>query len=313
MFLFDRYCRSDKLVILDNGHNLNALYYFGKKMESMQGALIDMHQKWILCLVFIVLIIGQGPFQLLAAPLEEEQAHPVEQLVGENLSYDISFLWFKHLAEGSIRLERGEQSGTYLAVMEAKTLGVAAFFTRHRVEKYQTLMEIGPAGTLRPLIHSSHTYKGEGDEQKEKLTSYRFDYENRQVRFEKIKYLQSVADELLPLEIDGPVYDILSAFYNLRLGVLGDLDDQTIKIPAFHRKGIEDIIVAPVKKLTGANKKFFSDQKTICKVLVNPSVFKTNGRELFVSFDATQRLEKGVIKNVIGLGDVKGILRPATP
>ncbi len=53
--------------------------------------------------------------------------HPIQSLVGESLAYDISFLWFDHLAEGSIQLFRGEKPGTFLVVLEAKTLGWPLF------------------------------------------------------------------------------------------------------------------------------------------------------------------------------------------
>lgn len=267
--------------------------------------------KKYLCLLLSLLILAIGQVATVSAAALSD-THPVEKLVGEQLAYDVSFLWFKHLAAGTIRLERGEQPGTYLAVMEARTRGFAAFVTKNRIEKYQTLMEIGPDGFLRPLVHSSHTFKGQGKDQKEKMTSYRFDYENRQVQYKKIKYHRVDADELLPLETDGPVYDILSAFYNLRLEAFGSLTEREIRMPTFHRKGVEEIIVAPVADLNNGDRQFFATKGTLCKVLVDPSVFKTNGRELFVSFDANNRLERGIIKNVIGLGDVKGVLRQVT-
>jgi len=256
--------------------------------------------------VFFLLLITSAKADI--AP----QLHPVERLVGEQLAYDVSFLWFKRLAEGTIRLQRGEVPGTYLATMEARTRGFAAFVTKHRIEKYQTLMEIGPDGLLRPLLHSSHTFKGQGEQQKEKRTSYRFDYDTRQVHYKKIKYHRIAADEFLPLETEGAVFDILSAFYNLRLESFGVIGSQEIRLPTFHRKGVEDIVVAPVAKLKSSEKSFFAGNGALCKVLVDPSVFKTNGRELFVSFDKENRLERGIIKNVIGLGDVKGVLREVT-
>lgn len=264
--------------------------------------------RWLL---IVLLFLATWPASTVVAATDAD-VHPVEQLVGEQLAYDVSFLWFKRLAAGSIRLERGEQPGTYLAIMEARTRGFAAFVTKNRIEKYQTLMEIGPDGFLRPLVHSSHTFKGQGKDQKEKLTSYLFDYEKRQVQYKKIKYHRVAADELVPLGTDGPVYDILSAFYNLRLEAFGTLADQEIRMPTFHRKGVEEIVVAPVTKLNNGDKQFFTTKGTLCKVLVDPSVFKTNGRELFVSFDENNRLERGIIKNVIGLGDVKGVLRQVT-
>lgn len=237
--------------------------------------------------------------------------HPVEMLVGEQFSYDVSFLWFKRLAEGTISLQRGEAPGTYLAIMEARTLGIAAFFTKNRVERYQTTMEIGPDGVLRPLVHSSHTFKGQGKTLREKKTTYTFDYVAGKVGYKKIKSNRITADELLPLGTDGPVFDILSALYNLRLGTFGSFAEQRIYIPTFHRKGIEDIVIAPAGDISRKDKKFFSKSGTLCKVLVDPSIFKTKGRELLISFDEQNRLQKGIVKNVIGLGDVKGVLRPA--
>ncbi|MDX2481161.1 MAG: DUF3108 domain-containing protein [Desulfuromusa sp.] len=256
----------------------------------------------ILFAIFVILFAGGVVFA-------GSVVHPVENLVGERMDYDISFLWFDRLAEGSIRLERGEQPGTYLATMEAKTLGFAAFVTRHRVEKYQTLMEIDADGFLRPLVHSSHTFKGTGESRKEKNTTYDFDFLNRQVHYKKLKSQRVVADEQFLLETGESVFDILSAFYNIRLGAFGPFNKDSIHIPTLHRKGVEEIVVVPINELTGKNEKFFSKKITVCKVLVDPSIFKTNGRELFVGFDEKNRLARGIIKNVIGLGDVKGVLR----
>ncbi|MCK4690360.1 MAG: DUF3108 domain-containing protein [Desulfuromonadales bacterium] len=259
----------------------------------------------VLILLFVPLIVS------VEAQLENssQKNHPIENLVGEKLYYDVSFLWFKRLAEGSISLQRAEQPGTYLAVMQARTLGMAAFFTRNRIEKYQTLLEIGPTGLLRPLVHSSHTFKGSGDQQREKRTTYRFDFSARQVHYKKVKNGRVDADELLSLETDGPVFDILSAFYNLRIESFGKIAHRKIVLPTFHRKGVEEIVVAPVEKLSSSEQKFFADTTLLFKVLVDPSVFKTKGRDLYVGFDEKNRLEKGIIKNVIGLGDVKGVLR----
>jgi len=235
---------------------------------------------------------------------------PIERLVGEKLSYDVSFLWFDHLAEGTISLTRGQQPDTYVATLEARTRGFAAFVTNNRVERYQTIMEIGPDGFLRPLVYSLRTLKGKGKNQREKVTSYSFDYEHRQVTYRKIKDHVIHADDILPLKTDDQIFDILSAFYSLRIGSFGPIDQRKIHMPTFHRKGVEEIVVAPIKK-TGENKRFFADDKTLCKVLVDPEVFNTNGRDLLVSFDENNRPQKAVVKNVIGLGDVKGVLRQA--
>ena len=233
----------------------------------------------------------------------------IQSLVGEYLSYDISFLWFNHLAEGTIRLTQGEQPGTYLVVMQAETLGVAAFFTRHRIEKYQTLMKVGATGLLLPLWHSSHTIRGDGKSRREKVTKTSFDYVSSRVRFQKIKNGKVYADQWYEMDKDRPLFDILSALYNLRLGFYGQPGRDTIHIPTFHHKGTQDIIVEPLDKLNHKDKKYFSENSIPCRILVDPSVFGTKGRVILVSFDAGMQPEKGIIKDVIGLGDVRGKLR----
>ncbi len=235
--------------------------------------------------------------------------HPIQSLVGESLAYDISFLWFDHLAEGSIQLFRGEKPGTFLVVLEAKTLGLAAFFTRDRVEKYQTLMEIGASGLLQPLWYSSHTIRGSGKSRSEKTTKYTFDYKTNQVRYQKLKNGHTYDDKLYPLEKNRPLFDILSALYNLRLGFYGNLGKDHLQIPTFHRKGPQDIVVDPLKNMSKKDRKFFAADPIQCRILVDPSVFGTKGRDILASFDNLMRPQKGIIKNVIGLGDVRGQLR----
>jgi len=238
------------------------------------------------------------------------QTHPITSLLGEKLEYDISFLWFDHLAEGSISLIRGEEDGTYLVTMEAKTLGVAAFFTRNRVEKFQTLMRIGNDGLLQPLWHSSHTLRDKENGSSEKISRYIFDYENQQVRYQKSKNNRTYKDQWFELESDNQLFDILSALYNLRLGYFGSVGKERLLVPTFHRKGQQDIVVEPLTDLCEKDRKFFSSAATTARILVDPSVFGTKGRDVLASFDAMMRPQKGIIKNVIGLGDVRGTLRP---
>lgn len=239
------------------------------------------------------------------------QTHPVEALVGEKLEYDISFLWFDHLAEGAITLTRGQEEGTYLVTMKARTLGVAAFFTRNRVEKFQTLMRVGKDGSLQPLWHSSHTIRDKGKSVTEKISRYAFDYENQQVRYKKIKNNHAYDEQLFELDSKQNLFDILSALYNLRLGYFGTVGEGRLLIPTFHRKGQQDIVIEPLADISRKDRKFFSNTATTARILVDPSVFGTKGRDVLASFDAMMRPQKGIIKNVIGLGDVRGILRPS--
>lgn len=256
----------------------------------------------ILCFLFLSPVLALGT-------VHNASPHPIENLVGERLEYDISFLWFDHLAEGSLELVAGETEGTYLATLEAKTLGVAAFVTRKRVAKYQTLMVIGDDGILAPVWHSSHAIRGEGDSRKEKVATYSFDFKGEKVRYQKQKNSRAYSDKWYDLEPGKAVYDILTALYNLRLGLLGAADQKRILIPTFHHKGPQDIVIESIDLTQFKDRSFFSGDYIVSKILVDPSVFGTKGRDIYASFDRKNRPTRGIIKNVIGLGDVKGTLR----
>ena len=265
-------------------------------------------QKSIIILIFCLFFVCP-PTIVRAVETFRSDNHPILSLVGETLLYDVSFLWFQHLAEGSLSLSEGEDPDTFLVVLEAKTLGVAAFFTRDRVEKYQTLMKIGPGGLLIPIWHSSHTIRGKGSSRREKVTRYDFDYASGQVLYQKIKDGRTYADQVYPLKQEIQLFDILSALYNLRLNFYPKLEMGAILIPTFHRKGPQDIVVTPLKEASHKDKKFFNADPLQYRILVDPEVFGTKGRDILASFDGQLRPSKGIIKNVIGLGDVHGTLR----
>ena len=52
----------------------------------------------------------------------------------------------------------------------------------------------------------------------------------------------------------------------------------------------------------------FADDLILCKVLLTPETFKTKSRDVYVGFDPQLRPRLAVVKNVIGLGDVRGKL-----
>ena len=74
----------------------------------------------------------------------------VAAMLNEDLRYDIAFLWFSHVAVGRIRLQPGAVAGTYIASLDARTLGLTAFLTRHRRSRYESTMELSN-GRFRPL------------------------------------------------------------------------------------------------------------------------------------------------------------------
>ena len=236
-------------------------------------------------------------------------SHPINKLVGEKLLYDISFLWFDRLAEGTISLQSGPDMDTYLVVMEARTLGVAAFFTGNRVERFESLDASRQRGALLPVTHSSHTIRDKKGKRRERIKHYYYDYTLHKVRRQEIKDGQIKKEHWYDLDPQKPLFDILSALYNLRLGYFGPVGNRTLQIPTFHRKGPQAIVIEPIKELKSSERRYMQGSAHVARILVDPEVFGTNGREIIASFDANMLPFRGIIKDVIGLGDVKGQLR----
>lgn len=258
-----------------------------------------------LLVVFLLL-----PTLVFADQTTSKPGHPIAKMLGEKLSYDVSFLWFKRLAAGTISLSPGPEPGQYIALLEARTLGLTAFLTRDRVEKVETLMEIGPDGLLRPLVQNALTIKGEGSSQTERVRSYHFNYDQRAVFYKNWKTGKESQEKTYPMDKDGPVYDLLSAFYNVRAGMFGPVvRGDHLALPTFTRRGTEDIVIARVVEEEQKRHTFFPQGTVLCKVLVDPDTFGTNGRDVFVGLDDEMVPRRVIVKNVIGLGDVRGVLK----
>lgn len=262
--------------------------------------------------VIILLAFTLPAVGVFAAQAVLESGHPINRMLGEKLSYDISFLWFDHLAEGTISFSSGPETGQYTALLEAHTLGIAAFLTRNRVERIETVMEIGPDGLLRPLVKNKHSTKGVGDSKKERIRISKFNYADHTVLHEKWSTGKPSQKKIYPLGQKEQVYDILSAFYNLRAGLFGPvIYGPALTLPTFTLRGIEEIMVSRVAEDEPNRHSFFPDGTILCKVSVDPDAFGTKGREIFVGFDAQMIPHRAVVENVIGLGDVRGLLRNA--
>lgn len=263
-------------------------------------------------LLFCFLMVISAPAQEIAA---DEAAlstvTPIAEILGENYYYDISFLWFDHLAEGRIMLEKGEQSDTYRAMLEARTLGVAAWLTGDRVQRYVSVMRVADDGSLSSLIYESHILKKKKGKIDNRVKRYTFDSENRTILYQKFKGEKKVSEELIPWSHEEWPDDFLTAFYNFRLGNSGPLvPGASYRIPTFKREGPADIQIEILPEKARPSKSFFPAGGHLVKVILDPDVFETAGGDVFMWMDASGRPVKGLVEKVIGLGDVKGTMRP---
>ncbi len=234
----------------------------------------------------------------------------IESMVGESFVYDIAFLWFDRLAEGQLQLSRGEREGTYRAALHARTLGVAAFVTRDRMNSYEALMEQMPDGMLRTLVYESRLSKGRGSDRRRRTNRYEFDYAANLVRHVRLKQGEPHKNEDLAMPEGDFLNDILTAFFNFRAGNFGPVEPgRHFEIPTFNRKGPSSIVVDVLNGAHRPHADFFPPGGMLCRVKIDDEVFDTGGGDIYVWLDDFARPQRGIVENVIGLGNVRGRLR----
>jgi len=234
---------------------------------------------------------------------------PLMQLTGEDYSYGIDFLFFTRLAEGELRLVETGEPNVLRAELIGRTLGIASWLTGDRTQTYSSLMRLMPDGSLDSIEHVSQIRKKRWGKWKNRGKIRRFDYEQRKIIEEKLKdgVVSSTKEHDIP---DGkhPV-DILTAFYNLRTGVYGPLQHGTkILIPTFSGKGFVDFEVRVLTVEEQASQDYFPDHGLLIQVTVDPEIFDTNSGSLYIWFDKMGVPGRGIVEDLIGLGDVRGYL-----
>jgi hypothetical protein len=257
---------------------------------------------------------------LLAATCQEASADPARadslrqqsfrEMAGERYEYSLDFLMFRNLAEGQLQMTSTETPEGFRAKLVARTLGVASWLSGERTQRYVSVMEADGAGGLRPVSHESSVHKRKSGVWQERQKRYRFDYAAGKVYQERGRDGTFTPGLVLELPAEETPVDILTAFYNLRAGVYGPLTPGvTLQIPTLTSRGISEIGVEALADKSRPLRPSFPDGGTLLRVWVDPEIFETGGAALYVWFDAAGRPARGVVENVIGLGDVHGHLR----
>jgi hypothetical protein len=161
----------------------------------------------VLLLLLLVLQLAPGPLPIAAAPT------PV---ILEKLDYQVSLGPWSDVARVHLVLKELEP-GRYLAEFSGAAQGMWQLLSRWLPERYQTEMVLRE-GRLFPLVYREEfMYKG-----KHIRKEFRFDHERGRLTL----WRQADGGEMRKeweVTLQGPVYDLLSLFYNARLGALGPL------------------------------------------------------------------------------------------
>jgi hypothetical protein len=104
--------------------------------------------------------------------------------------------------------------------------------------------------------------------------------------------------------------DILTSLYNFRLGMYGKrLTDAPLVISTLSRGGHSDVILELDTPSGEPTQKIFSACTPLIRETMDADIFDTSGGFLYAFLDSQGRPFKGMIENVLGLGDVRGYLR----
>lgn len=169
----------------------------------------------ILLIIFIFIQLTLTPLQVAAA------SKPV---IRETLEYQISLGPWSDVARVHLVLKDLEP-GHYLAEFSGAAQGMWRLLSRWLPERYQTEM-VYHEGKMRPLVYREEFQ----DKGQHVLKEYRFDYDSN-----RLTLLQSTGDgekvKKWEVPLKGPVYDLLSLFYNVRLGALAPSPgDATLRV-----------------------------------------------------------------------------------
>ncbi|MGE4545579.1 MAG: DUF3108 domain-containing protein [Pedobacter sp.] len=266
----------------------------------------------------LVLVLGFLFFSICPVQAEPQKVpsgvanarEALDALCGETLLYDIAFLWFDQLAVGEFALVKTDEPDRYRAVLEAKTLGVAAWLTSNRLQRYVSYLRLDNDGSLRPESHDADMYKTKGKTVTSRLKNWSYDY-SRRIIIEKVTRNGRDRPVKNYAMGEGPApYDILGAFYNFRAGLFGPLrDGASYKIPTFARGRSTDIGISVLPEKKRPKNTALPDGGLVVKVVLDPEVFDTGDGTLYIWFDKDLQPAKVIVKDVVGLGDVRATLR----
>jgi len=161
---------------------------------------------WLLSFLFCLhLVLAPAPGAAVTTPSPRE-----------DLQYQVSLGPWEDVARVHLTL-RELEPGRYLAEFSGAAQGLWRLLSRWLPERYQTEMVL-QEGRLKPLVYrEAFMHKG-----RHYVKEFRFDYEHKRLTlWQQVDGGGKVKKWEVPMT--EPVYDLLSLFYNVRIGAFGTL------------------------------------------------------------------------------------------
>lgn len=278
--------------------------------------MMQFHLKTVLsALVVLGIIFAQGQ------PVHAGQ--PVSLPPQEEFKYNIKFLMFTRAAQGRLRIYR-QGVNRYRAELIAETKGLIGILMYGRKNHYISELEFNPKN--RQFISRLYTklvYRQSGIER----TTAAIDTKNGLVKWKYYFRDKLIGEGVDPLPKGARVEDLLSAFFNFRLGSLGPLEPGRkmvlFTLPNYKAKALKENFSEEEKKFqkfeitiphTGTmrtyRKKFgrTKEKGLLALVKVPKSLFGQETGEVRVWFNPKMAPIAATVEDAILFGDVSGTL-----
>ena len=229
---------------------------------------------------------------------------------GEELDYIIGVWLFKKVALGRISFKAMKEKGRYLSTLQGETLGILGWVARYRTDTYRSVMEeIDGGRRLRSISFEEDVKVGDTLRRR----THFFDYQKR--KWIKVRQRKDGTKVKTEEEIPtGMVYDdFITASYNFRYGVYGDIEKgRKYTVATFPKKGPSSYEVRIASKeeeeKRRKSEKFKDGKEYLVKLFLDPEV--THSKEGLIEGWLSKELypTEGLIKDVMFFGDVRGTL-----
>ncbi len=220
---------------------------------------------------------------------------PPDIFVGEELKYDVGYWIFPNALKARVSFERHDDG--YVSEFEAWTAGVVRVVAGDRRGKIKTVLEYdADKGRLRPLFFEEVFNAGKRVWKKQ----LSFDYNKQRYTYIRInsKGNRTKITKKMP---SGDFDDILSAFFNFRMGYfgrIGEKKDFKFNILVKEKLSIVDIIFDGTWEKHDLKKSYYSE----VSVERDISYLGTNKLSLWFSEDYLPT--HGVVKNAYYFGNL---------
>ncbi len=242
--------------------------------------------------------------------LSHEPECGITKFVGESLKYNVGFWIFNKI--GTVELQTLRDGNNIVVTVDGSTTGmIDSILHRHNFYK-TTLMIDKVMNRLKPL--STYEKKIKGDKERVKVTDY--DYVNNMRKFTIWKNGKFRRER--EVKLDSKVNDDgISAFYNLRSEIYGEIKDGArFNISTAYKDRTSDSTICVRTPVSTDNlyKRMGSNLTAsfAAEISIDPEVFGSKDGKVVILFTDDLLPIGFIAKNVLGFGDLYGNLEGKT-